>query len=217
MSSSVSVGSWAGDARPVPAAKPAPAPGRTGIAPPAAKQRGATRQKLGRPCSQFQRSCIQNRVAITAPSCDTRARSRPPERVFALGVKGRSFWARGIVLDDFRTGRARGARARTRREGGGDLSLHIRRGRRPTAAARGEASRGATGVVVLAPAAPWCAARCRRLPTNSIVTIERHRGAFVSAPTIADAQDIFFSRRLVESGIALEVARQNQAGRDRAA
>src|SRR3984957_8989704 len=46
------------------------------------------------------------------------------------------------------------------------------------------------------------------LAHDSIVTIERHRGAFVSAPTIADAQDIFFSRRLVESGIALEVARK---------
>jgi DNA-binding GntR family transcriptional regulator len=44
------------------------------------------------------------------------------------------------------------------------------------------------------------------LAHDHIVTIERHRGAFVSAPTIADAQDIFFSRRLVESGIALEVA-----------
>ena len=44
------------------------------------------------------------------------------------------------------------------------------------------------------------------LAHDHIVTIERHRGAFVSAPTIADAQDIFFSRRLVESGIALDVA-----------
>jgi DNA-binding GntR family transcriptional regulator len=44
------------------------------------------------------------------------------------------------------------------------------------------------------------------LAHDHIVTIERHRGAFVSAPTIADAQDIFFSRRLVESGIAMEVA-----------
>src|SRR5271156_5429360 len=46
------------------------------------------------------------------------------------------------------------------------------------------------------------------LAHDHIVTIERHRGAFVSAPTIEDAQDIFFSRRLVESGIALEVARK---------
>lgn len=44
------------------------------------------------------------------------------------------------------------------------------------------------------------------LAHDHIVTIERNRGAFVSAPTIADAQDIFFSRRLVESGIAMEVA-----------
>ena len=43
-----------------------------------------------------------------------------------------------------------------------------------------------------------------------IVTLERNRGAFVSAPTIADAQDIFFSRRIVESGIAPEVARKIQ-------
>jgi DNA-binding GntR family transcriptional regulator len=49
------------------------------------------------------------------------------------------------------------------------------------------------------------------LAHDSIVTIERHRGAFVSAPTVADAQDIFFSRRLVESGIALEVARRIKA------
>src|ERR1700679_3504467 len=46
------------------------------------------------------------------------------------------------------------------------------------------------------------------LAHDHIVTIERHRGAFVSAPTIEDAQDIFFSRRLVESGIGLEVARK---------
>ena len=45
------------------------------------------------------------------------------------------------------------------------------------------------------------------LAHDHIVTIERHRGAFVSAPNVADAQDIFHSRRLVESGIALEVAR----------
>ncbi len=49
------------------------------------------------------------------------------------------------------------------------------------------------------------------LAHDHIVTIERHRGAFVSAPSIADAQDIFFSRRLVESGIALEVARKIRA------
>ena len=48
------------------------------------------------------------------------------------------------------------------------------------------------------------------LAHDHIVTIERHRGAFVSAPTIADAQDIFFSRRVVETGIALEVARKIQ-------
>lgn len=44
------------------------------------------------------------------------------------------------------------------------------------------------------------------LAHDHIVTIERHRGAFVSAPTISDAQDIFSSRRLLESGIALDVA-----------
>ena len=49
------------------------------------------------------------------------------------------------------------------------------------------------------------------LAHDSIVTIERHRGAFVSAPTVADAQDIFFSRRLVEAGVALEVARKIKA------
>jgi len=46
------------------------------------------------------------------------------------------------------------------------------------------------------------------LAHDHIVTLERHRGAFVSAPTIADAKDIFLSRRLVESGVAQEVAPQ---------
>ena len=44
------------------------------------------------------------------------------------------------------------------------------------------------------------------LAHDHIVTIERNRGAFVSAPTIADAQDIFFSRRVVESALAMDVA-----------
>ena len=44
------------------------------------------------------------------------------------------------------------------------------------------------------------------LAHDHIVTIERHRGAFVSAPTVADAQDVFFSRRIIEAGIALDVA-----------
>ena len=35
------------------------------------------------------------------------------------------------------------------------------------------------------------------LAHDHIVTIERHRGAFVSAPTIADAHDVFFSRNAV--------------------
>jgi DNA-binding GntR family transcriptional regulator len=46
------------------------------------------------------------------------------------------------------------------------------------------------------------------LAHDHIVTIERNRGAFVSAPTIADAQDIFFARRLVESAIAREASRR---------
>jgi len=46
------------------------------------------------------------------------------------------------------------------------------------------------------------------LAQEHIVTIERHRGAFVSAPTVADAQDIFFSRKLVEAAVAREVARR---------
>ena len=46
------------------------------------------------------------------------------------------------------------------------------------------------------------------LAQDHIVTTERNRGAFVSAPTIADAQDIFFSRKVVESAIAREVARR---------
>ena len=46
------------------------------------------------------------------------------------------------------------------------------------------------------------------LAHDHIVAIERHRGAFVSAPTIADAQDVFFSRKLLESAIAREAARR---------
>jgi DNA-binding GntR family transcriptional regulator len=44
------------------------------------------------------------------------------------------------------------------------------------------------------------------LAHDHIVTIEPHRGAFVSAPSVAEAQDVFFSRRLIESAIAREVA-----------
>ncbi|THD45010.1 MAG: GntR family transcriptional regulator [Bradyrhizobium sp.] len=46
------------------------------------------------------------------------------------------------------------------------------------------------------------------LAHDHIVTIARHRGAFVSAPTIADAQDVFFSRKLLESAIAREAAQR---------
>ncbi|HYA74376.1 MAG TPA: GntR family transcriptional regulator [Roseiarcus sp.] len=49
------------------------------------------------------------------------------------------------------------------------------------------------------------------LAHDHIVTIERHRGAFVSAPTVADARDIFFSRKIVESAVAREVARRIDA------
>lgn len=49
------------------------------------------------------------------------------------------------------------------------------------------------------------------LAQDHIVTIERHRGAFVSAPTVAEAQDIFFSRKIVEAAIAREVARRIDA------
>jgi DNA-binding GntR family transcriptional regulator len=44
------------------------------------------------------------------------------------------------------------------------------------------------------------------LAHDHIVTIEPHRGAFVSAPTIADARDLFAARKLVEAAIAREVA-----------
>jgi DNA-binding GntR family transcriptional regulator len=44
------------------------------------------------------------------------------------------------------------------------------------------------------------------LAHDHIVTIERHRGAFVSAPTIADAHDVFFSRKVLEAAIAREAA-----------
>ncbi len=46
------------------------------------------------------------------------------------------------------------------------------------------------------------------LAHDHIVTIARNRGAFVSAPTVADAHDVFFGRKLVESAIAREVARR---------
>ena len=44
------------------------------------------------------------------------------------------------------------------------------------------------------------------LAHDHIVTLARNRGAFVSAPTVADAQDVFGGRKLVESAIAREVA-----------
>src|SRR5579872_1818109 len=44
------------------------------------------------------------------------------------------------------------------------------------------------------------------LAHDHIVTIARNRGAFVSAPSIADAHDVFFGRKLVEAAIAREVA-----------
>ena len=44
------------------------------------------------------------------------------------------------------------------------------------------------------------------LAHDHIVTIEPHRGAFVSAPTIEDARDLFAARKLVEAAIAREVA-----------
>jgi DNA-binding GntR family transcriptional regulator len=51
------------------------------------------------------------------------------------------------------------------------------------------------------------------LAQDHIVTIERHRGAFVCAPTIADAEDIFFSRKVVEAALAREAARKADAAR----
>ncbi len=54
------------------------------------------------------------------------------------------------------------------------------------------------------------------LSHDNIVTIERHRGAFVAAPSTAEAQDIFHSRRLIEAGIALEVAERIEPSRRRA-
>lgn len=49
------------------------------------------------------------------------------------------------------------------------------------------------------------------LAHDHIVTLARHRGAFVSAPTVEDAHDIFGGRKLVESAIAREVARRIDA------
>jgi len=46
------------------------------------------------------------------------------------------------------------------------------------------------------------------LAHDHIVTLARNRGAFVSAPTVADAHDVFGGRKLVESAIAREVARR---------
>ncbi len=45
------------------------------------------------------------------------------------------------------------------------------------------------------------------LAHDHIVTLAPHRGAFVSAPTIEDARDLFAARKLVEAAIAREVAR----------
>jgi len=44
------------------------------------------------------------------------------------------------------------------------------------------------------------------LAHDHIVTLSRNRGAFISAPTVADAHDVFGGRKLVESAIAREVA-----------
>jgi DNA-binding GntR family transcriptional regulator len=46
------------------------------------------------------------------------------------------------------------------------------------------------------------------LAHDHIVTISRNRGAFVSAPTVADAHDVFRGRKLIEAAIAREVARR---------
>jgi DNA-binding GntR family transcriptional regulator len=46
------------------------------------------------------------------------------------------------------------------------------------------------------------------LAHDHIVTLSRNRGAFVSAPTVADAHDVFFGRKLVEAAIAREVAQR---------
>jgi DNA-binding GntR family transcriptional regulator len=46
------------------------------------------------------------------------------------------------------------------------------------------------------------------LAHDHIVTLARNRGAFVSAPTVADALDLFFGRKLVEAAIAREAARR---------
>jgi DNA-binding GntR family transcriptional regulator len=46
------------------------------------------------------------------------------------------------------------------------------------------------------------------LAHDHIVTLAPHRGAFVSAPTIADALDLFAARKLVEAAIAREVAQR---------
>ncbi len=46
------------------------------------------------------------------------------------------------------------------------------------------------------------------LAHDHIVTLAPHRGAFVSAPTIQDAHDLFGARKLVEAAIAREVARR---------
>ena len=50
------------------------------------------------------------------------------------------------------------------------------------------------------------------LAHDHIVTISRNRGAFVSAPTVVDAHDVFRGRKLVEAAIAREVARQIAPG-----
>jgi DNA-binding GntR family transcriptional regulator len=49
------------------------------------------------------------------------------------------------------------------------------------------------------------------LAHDHIVTISRNRGAFVSAPTVADAHDVFRGRKLVEAAIAREVALRIEA------
>ena len=45
------------------------------------------------------------------------------------------------------------------------------------------------------------------LAHSEIVTLARNRGAFVAAPSVAEARDVFSGRKLVETAIAREVAR----------
>lgn len=44
-----------------------------------------------------------------------------------------------------------------------------------------------------------------RLASDGVVTIIRHRGAFVALPPVGEAREVYSARRIIESGLVLQV------------